>query len=143
MNEVAGKDELAQKARNWLLAILRFAVTLDPADRAAVLKIAHELDRPRTDWTRANFAFFTRTSLDFCNAISDKNNPERTAILRRHIARIEDSRLKRALEAAVDWEPTKAGLTGPCGFCRKNDGEGTFGKGCRPHVAGSARTRSL
>jgi hypothetical protein len=102
MNEMAGNDKLTQKAKDWLLAILRFAVTLEPADRAAVLKIASELDRPGTDPTSAKFAFFTRTSSDFCNAISDKNNPERTAILRRHIARIEDSRLKRALEAAVD-----------------------------------------
>ena len=102
MNEMASKDKLTPKARDWLLMILRFAVTLEPTDRVAVLKIAHELDRPKTDSTSANFTFFTRTSFDFCNAISDKNNPERTTILRRNIARIEDPRLKRALEAAVD-----------------------------------------
>ncbi len=129
MNEVAGKDELAQKARNWLLAILRFAVTLEQTDREAVLKIAHELDRPRTDSTRANFAFFTRTSLDFCDAISDKNNPERTAILRRHIARIEDSRLKRALEAAVDSGADQGGSYRPMRVLPKKRWRGDLWKG--------------
>jgi len=109
MNVIASKERLTQKARDWLLAILRFAVTLAPADRAAVLKLAHELDRPGTDSTSANFTFFTRTSFDFCNAICDKNNPERMTILRRNISRIDDARLKRALEAAVDLGDDQGG----------------------------------
>jgi hypothetical protein len=97
--------KLTNKARDWLLAILRFAVTLERNDRVAVLAMARELDRPGMGEAATTFAFFTRTSLEFCNAIADKNDPNRTAILLRHIARIEDHRLKRALEAAIDLGP--------------------------------------
>jgi hypothetical protein len=97
--------KLTNKARDWLLAILRFAVTLERNDRVAVLAMARELDRPGMGEAATTFAFFTRTSFEFCNAIADKNDPNRTAILWRHIARIEDHRLKRALEAAIDLGP--------------------------------------
>ena len=42
--EVHGMAWFARTLRAWHLAILRFAVTLDNADRLAVLRIAHEID---------------------------------------------------------------------------------------------------
>lgn len=96
-------EKLTKEARDWLLAILRFAVTLERNDRAAVLAMARELDRPGIDEPATTFAFFTRTSSEFCNAIADKNTPNRIAVLRRQLARIDDRCLKRALEGAIDF----------------------------------------
>ena len=39
-----GNERHARAVRDWQLAILRFAVTLDDADRSAVLAIAREID---------------------------------------------------------------------------------------------------
>jgi hypothetical protein len=103
MNEA---EKLTNKARDWLLTILRFAVTLERNDRAAVLAMARELDRPGMGEAEAPFAFFTRTSFEFCNAIADKGDPNRIAVLRRQLARIDDHRLRRALEGAIDIGPS-------------------------------------
>jgi hypothetical protein len=51
--------------RCWHLAILRFALTLDNADRLGVLAIASEIDRlhgPHDE--RIDFDFFRRTSTE-------------------------------------------------------------------------------
>ena len=92
-------------ARDWLLAILRFAVTLERNDRANVMAMARELDRTGPGEVATTFAFFARTSFEFCNAIADSNDPNRIAVLRRNLARIDDHRLKNALEAAIELEP--------------------------------------
>jgi len=42
MSDLTARDEWV---RNWLLAILRFAVTLQQADRAGVLAMAKDMDR--------------------------------------------------------------------------------------------------
>ncbi|HET7166726.1 MAG TPA: hypothetical protein VFI94_16450 [Pseudolabrys sp.] len=111
MNET---EKLTNKARDWLFTILRFAVTLERNDRAAVLAIAQELDRPGMGEAEAPFAFFTRTSFEFCNAIADKSDPNRIAVLRRQLSRIDDHRLRRALEGAIDIGPstTQAPMAG-------------------------------
>src|SRR5215470_17041666 len=98
-------EKLGIRARDWLLAILRFAVTRERADRLIVLSMACELDRFGMSGATATLTFFTRTSIELCNAIADKNGPERDAILRRQLARIDDCRLKRSLEAAVELPP--------------------------------------
>lgn len=85
--------------RDWLLAVLRFAVTLEEADRAAVLSAAAAMDRCGS----SEFSFFVKTSTELCAAIADKNDPRRNAVIKRHIARIDDRRLRRAFEAAIDW----------------------------------------
>jgi hypothetical protein len=41
----SGAEWSARTLRAWQLAILRFAVTLDNADRLAVMAIANEIDR--------------------------------------------------------------------------------------------------
>jgi hypothetical protein len=99
-------DVSARKARvrDWLLAILRFAVTLEPADRTAVLAMAMDMDRSELNVASTAFAFFARTSTGFCRAITDQDDPERAATLSRHLRRIEDSRLRRAIAAAIDFD---------------------------------------
>ena len=84
------------------LAILRYAVTRDNADRLAVFRIAREIDslEPRQD-DRADFDFFRRTSVELCAAILQPNAGA-SAILQQYLARVDDDRLKRALAAAID-----------------------------------------
>jgi hypothetical protein len=54
----------------WQLALLRFAVTMDNADRLALLAIAAELDAPGfRPSARPAFKFFCRTSAELCHAI--------------------------------------------------------------------------
>ena len=73
-SNVHGMEWLAGTLRAWHLAILRYAVTLDNADRLAVLRIAREIDRlyPRQDGS-ADFEFFRRTSAELCAAILQPN----------------------------------------------------------------------
>jgi hypothetical protein len=88
--------------RAWHLAILRYAVTRDNADRLAVFRIALEIDslEPGHDG-RADFDFFRRTSVELCAAILQPNVGA-SAILQQYLARIDDDRLKRTLAAAID-----------------------------------------
>jgi hypothetical protein len=88
--------------RAWHLAILRYAVTRDNADRLAVFRIAREIDglEPRQD-NPADFDFFRRTSVELCTAILQPN-ARASANLQQYLARIDDDRLKRALAAAID-----------------------------------------
>ena len=90
--------------RDWLLAILRFAVTLEQADRTVVLAMAKDIDRSGLRGASTAFGFFARTSAELCDAIAERNDPRRLTILRRHLPRIEDRRIRRALEAAIEFE---------------------------------------
>ena len=75
MNFVVHEMEwFAGTLRAWHLAILRYAVTLDNADRLAVLRIAREIDGlyPRQEGS-ADFEFFRRTSAELCAAILQPN----------------------------------------------------------------------
>ena len=96
-----GMEWYAGTLRAWHLAVLRYAVTLDNADRLAALRIAGEIDRldPRRDGS-ADFEFFRRTSAELCAAILQPNEVS-LAVLRRHLARIDDDRLKRVFAAAI------------------------------------------
>jgi hypothetical protein len=104
MSDAAAQQEWRNKwVRHWLLAILRFAVTLEQADRAAALAVAEELDR--MGWRsedQPTFEFFGKTSTELCNAIADIEDPKTAAILQLHLKRIDDRRLRRALEAAIE-----------------------------------------
>lgn len=73
-SKVPGGEWHAKTLRAWQLTILRFAVTLDNADRLAVLAIASEIDRlgPQHD-SRPAFGFFRRTSAELCAAILRPN----------------------------------------------------------------------
>lgn len=88
--------------RAWHLALLRYAVTLDNADRLAVLRIACEIDRlrPQPDGD-SEFAFFRRTSAELCAAILQPNQ-HASVVLQQYLVWLDDDRLKRAFAAAID-----------------------------------------
>ena len=113
MNSNVPKTEWnAKTVRTWQLAILRFAATLDNADRLAVMAIASEIDRlgPRHN-AKPDFSFFRRTSAELCAAILQPN--ELTgALLRQYLARIDDDRLKRVFAAAIDADRPKVSWAG-------------------------------
>jgi len=107
----------ARKLRDWLLAIVRFALSRDEADRQTILALAEELDGLGSLPGRASFSFFRRATADLERAIADREDPHRTAIVRRLLATIDDHRLKQVVAAAVDPEgasrarPTKTKLS--------------------------------
>ena len=87
--------------RDWLLLLLRFAITRLPADEATVLARADELDRVGQCHSCFVPTFFHRTTVDVCEAIRVDGMPGRDGILKRLFARIDNPHLKRAFEAAV------------------------------------------
>jgi hypothetical protein len=99
-----GQDEWgARMLRSWHLAVLRFAVTQDNADRLGLLAVANEIDRlGRSREDGMDFDFFRRTSRELCDAILRPNMTGAETLLRRYLARIEDARLKRAFAAAIE-----------------------------------------
>lgn len=107
-----GMEKHARTLRAWQLAILRFAVTLDNADRLAVLMIAAELDGagPRKGPGRDDkpeFSFFRRTSAELC-AVILRPSELAAPVLHHYLARIDDDRLKRTFAAAIEIEQPKA-----------------------------------
>ena len=105
--KVPGAEWRAKTLRAWQLAILRFAVTLDNADRLAVLAIAGEIDRlgPQHD-SKPDFSFFRRTSAELCAAILTPNELTPT-VLRQYLARIDDDRLKHVFAATIEADQPK------------------------------------
>jgi hypothetical protein len=103
----SGAEWSARTLRSWQLAILRFAVTLDNADRLAVMAIANEIDRLGSQHDRKpDFNFFRKTSTELCAAILRPNELTPTA-LRQYLARIDDDRLRRVSAAAIETDGTK------------------------------------
>ena len=90
-----------RKVREWLLLLLRFAVTREPLDQAAALAMADELDSVAPRWRPAAPSFFSRTSSDVCEALLSVKKGNENAILRRHASRIDDLRLRQAFEVAA------------------------------------------
>jgi len=110
MSDLTVQDEWRTKrVKDWLLALLRFAVTLHDADRSAVIVIADEIDRLGSyAEDRSAFKFFHRTSTELCSAIFEKQNSKKSAVLRLHLKRIDDCRLRCAFEAAIDADTSPA-----------------------------------
>jgi hypothetical protein len=113
-SNIPGMEWNAKTLRAWQLAILRFAVTLDNADRLAVMAIANEIDRlaPQSAAATLNFSFFRRTSAELCAAILEPNELA-SMILRRHLAQIDDDRLGRALAATLEIGRQKVSIDRP------------------------------
>src|SRR5258706_907276 len=112
MNSIAsGGERHARTIRAWQLAILRFAETLDNADRLAVLAIAAEMDGfDPQQGGRPTFGFFRKASAELCAAILQPNELASTLLrqyLARYLARIDDERLRRAFMAAVGADQSK------------------------------------
>ena len=109
MSDDSDKESVrAGKIRDWLLALLRFAVTREENDRTAFLRSALELDRSASCQRDAAFAFFTRTSTDLCTALRDLDDSQSRLAIQRQLKRIDDDRMRRALEAAIGVDPASA-----------------------------------
>ena len=93
--------EEARRIREWLLGILRFAVTLEPSDRAVVMGLAVEMDRLGSDESQSRFSYFTRTSTKLCDCITAKHDFDILAELWLYLEKIDDRRLRRAIEGAL------------------------------------------
>jgi len=103
--EIAPQERSSRAIRAWLLALLRFAVTLDDADRLTVLAIASEIDKPSSNHlSGSRFKFFHTTSAELCGAILDPQTSSNRSILQRHLARTGDERLNRAFAAALELD---------------------------------------
>jgi hypothetical protein len=104
-----GPDELhAWTIRAWHLAILRFAVTLDNADKLGVFAIAAGIDRLGGSCDdKRQFGFFRKTSTTLCASILRRNQTD-DATLRQYLAGIDDIRLQRVLAAAIAIEQPDA-----------------------------------
>jgi len=88
--------------RIWHLAMLRFAVTRENADKLGVLTAANEIDRVgRGHESNPDFRFFRKTSTELCAAILGRNEAAEK-MLRRYLAQIDEARLKRALAVALE-----------------------------------------
>jgi hypothetical protein len=95
-------DWQTRALRSWHLAILRFAITGDNADRLGVLAIASEIDGlGRSYRVKPDFGFFRKMSAELCSAVLERDDSA-DATLRRYLARIDDVPLKRAVVAALD-----------------------------------------
>jgi hypothetical protein len=96
--------------RAWQLALLRFAVTRDNADRLASFSIAVELDAPGP-WTpaRSGFSFFRQASNKLCHAMLDPQHESNRVTLQQHLDRMDDEHLKHALAAALGVDAPRAG----------------------------------
>jgi hypothetical protein len=101
-------DWQQRKIREWLLLLLRFAITRDPKDEAAAFAMADELDALGLHWRPSAPGFFLRTSREVCNALAEPASPRRTAILRKHARRIDEARLRQAFQAAVSLQQPTA-----------------------------------
>jgi hypothetical protein len=98
------QDWRERRVREWLLLLLRFAFTHEPSDQLGVLAMADELDSLGMQWRPGGLSFFQRTSQEVCRAILAASDGHIDPVLRKHIARIDDPRLRRAFRAAVGIE---------------------------------------
>lgn len=88
--------------KEWLLSILRFAVTLDEVDRTGVLALATDMDRRGSEFT-----FFARTSVAVCDAIVARDRAaEAIAVLHVFVRAIDHAALRRAFEAVLEIKPS-------------------------------------
>ena len=110
-SNTSGSERYVKVIRAWQLALLRFAITLDNADRLALLATAAELDTPGSrPSTRPAFKFFYTTSTELCHAIISPLHSTSNAVLQRYLARIDDERLRRAFAAALTIDMPRAKL---------------------------------
>jgi hypothetical protein len=112
----AESDTPEIRLKCWLLALLRFAVTREAEDRAFVLTFAREIDR--SGWsTKPNpaFQFFHRTSLSLCDAMTQPQDPRGAAVLKLHLRRIDNVRLRRAVAGALGIDLIKKARDEPVG----------------------------
>ena len=95
--------EGSRAMEEWLLSILRFAITLDEIDRVAVFAAAAAMGR-----RDSGFTFFARTSVKVCDAIVAKDRAEAISALRVFVHAIDHVALRRAFEAVLEIKPPGA-----------------------------------
>lgn len=141
MAQFSSEDWQAGRLREWLLLLLRFAISCDPTDKAAALAMADEIDALGQQWRPSAPSFFRRTTEEVCEAITAPYNSRRTSVLKKHIARIDDPRLRRAFHAAVDIEQRSP--FGPSEAKRQNLWRGlpSVGAGCAAQNQPARRNR--
>src|SRR6201995_5842271 len=94
--------------RTWHLAILRFGVTRDNADRLAVFAVAREIDGLGRSQQSPSFGFFRKTSSELSAAILDRDEAA-DKTLRRYLGQVDEAPLGRAIGAALEIElPARA-----------------------------------
>jgi hypothetical protein len=101
ITEFGSHDWRGRKLQEWLLLLLRYAVTRELSDRSAALAMADELDSLGGQWKPAAPQFFVRTSDEVCSAILTVGDGHIPPVLQTHLARIDDPRLRRAFQAAI------------------------------------------
>jgi hypothetical protein len=74
MQQFGSQDWRASRIREWLLLLLRFAITCDPKDQAAVFAMADEIDALGQQWRPSAPSFFRRTSGEVCKAITARDD---------------------------------------------------------------------
>jgi hypothetical protein len=79
---IGSHDWRDRKVREWLLLLLRFAVTREPSDQSAALTSADELDSLGVRWRPTAPNFFLTTSHDTRSARRYSWSAMSTAILR-------------------------------------------------------------
>src|SRR5262245_28209578 len=84
------QDWRADRIRQWLLALLRYAVTWDAQDQAPVLALANDIDAAGMRRQASTPSFFGRTSVEVCGVIPALDDPTRETVLKKHIARIDE-----------------------------------------------------
>ena len=68
------------------------------------MAMADEMDRLGFLAKKPEFSFFLRTTTEVCNAVADWEHAGRNQILREHLARVDDPRLRRAFLAVFNIE---------------------------------------
>jgi hypothetical protein len=99
---VNSQDWRDRKLQEWLFLLLRFAISREPADWSAVFAMADELDSLGVRWRPSAPRFFRRTTYDVCQAIVACCNRHTSSVLRTHMARIDNPRLRQAFGAVLD-----------------------------------------
>jgi hypothetical protein len=126
----------ADVVEQWLLSVLRFAVTLDETDRGAVLSLAAGMDRPDS-----GFTFFVKTSVKVCDAIVAKDCAEAASALRVFVHAIHHVRLRRAFEAMIDINQPDRGKASARIRERLFRGLPIVGAGTVPRRSGEGHTK--
>lgn len=116
LNAVAPPDSQALQITDWLMLLLRFAITLDAEDEKAASAKADQLDGLVSGGGPSAPTFFRRTTGEICKAIATLDDPTQATVINKHIARIDDPRLRRAFQAAVGIaDTTSSSRSGPKG----------------------------
>ncbi|MGC1467698.1 MAG: hypothetical protein WA792_18450 [Pseudolabrys sp.] len=103
---IDGRVWRERQIEDWLLLILRFAITRRLEDRVAASALAGQFDSLGV--TRQRSEFFSRTTNSVCAALEASDDAGNAAILKTHLQRIEHRRLRPAFEAVL--RPGKTSL---------------------------------